>query len=178
VNNVEININTRTNMHNELHTWGHFAVNAHHYFIGIIIALVILFFGGWIVADQLRQNRKRLESKVDWLESVIEDNMKLLVRISSRGWDKSVEATLLNELGNYALHRNQLGKAMKSYQRSLSIRMEIVDHEGMATSMNNIGIVAHRRGDLKEAARMWRESVRIKRNNGLPIDQWLIDKGY
>jgi hypothetical protein len=63
-------------------------------------------------------------------------------------------------------------------RESLAIKREIGDRKGEASSLHNLGNIADARGDLAEAEKLWRESVRIEREIGIPINQWFIDKGY
>jgi hypothetical protein len=55
---------------------------------------------------------------------------------------------------------------------------EIGDRKGEADSLGNLGTIAYTRGDLAEAERLHRESLAIKREIDIPIDQWFIDNGY
>jgi hypothetical protein len=45
-------------------------------------------------------------------------------------------------------------------------------------SLNDLGNIAKRLGDQEEAHRCYTDAVRIMREIGVPIAQWLIDEGY
>ena len=92
--------------------------------------------------------------------------------------DRKGKAASLNKLGNIARKRGDLDVAERLYRESLAITKEIDDRGGEATLLKNLGSIADRRGDQDEAHRCYTESVRIKREIVIPIDQWLIDKGY
>ncbi|HIF16469.1 MAG TPA: tetratricopeptide repeat protein, partial [Candidatus Poseidoniales archaeon] len=81
-------------------------------------------------------------------------------------------------LGNAAELAGRTNTSQQHYLRALETFRKNGDRQGEAASLNNLGNIADTRGDLAEADRLWRESVRIKREIGVPIDQWLIDKGY
>jgi len=49
---------------------------------------------------------------------------------------------------------------------------------GEQSSLNNLGLIMNSKGQHDEERRMYTEAVRIRREIGIPIDQWLIDKGY
>ncbi len=52
------------------------------------------------------------------------------------------------------------------HRESLAIKREIGDRHGESQSLDNLGIVAGRHGDLDEAERLCRESLAIKREVG------------
>ena len=64
------------------------------------------------------------------------------------------------------------------YRESLAIKREIGDREGEANVLNSLAILAEIRNDPTEQRRLNTEAVRIRREIGIPIDQWFIDNGY
>ena len=52
------------------------------------------------------------------------------------------------------------------HRESLAIKIEIGNREGEAISLNNLGLIAEKRGDLDGAERLYRESLAIDREIG------------
>ena len=69
-------------------------------------------------------------------------------------------------LGNAAKLAGRTHSAQQHYLRALETFRKNGDRQGEATSLNNLGLIARRRGDLAEAERLQRESLAIKREIG------------
>lgn len=92
--------------------------------------------------------------------------------------DRRGEADSLSYLGFVAMQRDDLEEAGRLLEEALAIDQEIGDPLGEITSLFDLGAVALQRGDLEEAERLYRESVRISNDMKVPLDPWLVDKGY
>ena len=91
--------------------------------------------------------------------------------------DRRGEGLSLYNLGNIAEKRGDLAEAERLHRESLAIRREIGDRQGEAASLSGLGNSLLNRNE-DERHRCYTESVRIKREIGIPINQWYIDNGY
>ncbi len=66
---------------------------------------------------------------------------------------------------------------MRDILNNATIMKEIGNREGEASSLNNLGSIAKKRGDLDEARSFYTECVRIRREIGIPIDPF-TENGY
>jgi predicted ATPase/class 3 adenylate cyclase len=80
-------------------------------------------------------------------------------------------AKALNGAGLLAYSQGDFPSARSLYEQSLSIRQEIGDRWGIASSLNNLGGVAQHQGDYASAQAFYEESLAMKREIG---DQWGI----
>ena len=55
-------------------------------------------------------------------------------------------------------------------RESLAIKREIGDRKGEASSLNNLGNIAQKRGDLAEAKQLHLQSLAIMQEIGIPVD--------
>ncbi len=58
-----------------------------------------------------------------------------------------------------------LAKAREGFLRSLNIRKEVGDKEGMTIDLRNLGKLSRVQGDLATACSYWRECVEIFRGS-------------
>ena len=91
--------------------------------------------------------------------------------------DRQGEAGSLQGLGYIAKRQGDLAEAERLYRESLAINREIGDRQGEADSLINLGNTLLNR-NMDERHRCYTEAVRIRREIGIPIDQWFIDNGY
>ena len=64
------------------------------------------------------------------------------------------------------------------YGESLEIALEIGDRDIETNVYCSLGFINWWRGDLEEAARLFREYVRIRNENQMPLSEWIIENGY
>ena len=64
------------------------------------------------------------------------------------------------------------------HRESLAINREVGYRDGEAMSLIHLGNIISDNGNMDEGHRCYTEAVRIQREIGLPVDQWLIDNGY
>ncbi|MBV9598570.1 MAG: tetratricopeptide repeat protein [Chloroflexi bacterium] len=99
-------------------------------------------------------------------EARLNDALALLTRGEA---DDSTIALVLVNLGNVAWERGDLGLAELRYQDSLEIRRRLVDsgrseeQAGVASCLNNLGIVESDRGNFDKALDWHRKSLSIRR---------------
>ncbi len=60
-------------------------------------------------------------------------------------------ANACNNIGYAYMHKGDISSAIKYYQQSLKIRMEIKDNNGIAQSLVNIGYLLEQKGDIAKA---------------------------
>ena len=60
----------------------------------------------------------------------------------------------------------------------MAFKRESGDRKGEANSLGNLGIIAWDRGDLDESERLFRESIRIKNEIGIPLSDSFVEHGY
>ena len=71
-------------------------------------------------------------------------------------------ANLASSQGDYTTSRSL-------HEQSLALRREIGDQRGIAASLNNLGLIAHRLGDYPASLSFHEQSLAIKRELG---DRW------
>ena len=70
-------------------------------------------------------------------------------------------ATSLNNIGYVYNNHGNFSKALDYYLRSLKIRKDIEDQEGISESINNIAYIYNSRGDVSKALEYYRKSLKI-----------------
>lgn len=77
-------------------------------------------------------------------------------------------ATALNNLAYVEENKTNIGEAIQSYEKSLSIFRDIHDSVGIAMVLNNLGFISKSSGDLSKAIGYYQQSAEINklvRNN-------------
>jgi adenylate cyclase len=75
-------------------------------------------------------------------------------------------AGALNIQGNSLMNRGYLIKALEHFQRSMKLREQIGDENGVASSLNNIGIIYHDQEDLDKALHYYQRSLDLFKKTG------------
>jgi hypothetical protein len=78
-------------------------------------------------------------------------------------WLKQLAADIYGNLAGRAQQEGMLAKAREGFLRSLKIRKEVGDKEGMTIDLRNLGKLSRVEGDLATACSYWRECVEIFR---------------
>jgi tetratricopeptide (TPR) repeat protein len=78
-------------------------------------------------------------------------------------WLKQLAADIYGNLAGRAQQEGMLAKAREGFLRSLNIRKEVGDKEGMTIDLRNLGKLSRVEGDLATACSYWRECVEIFR---------------
>ncbi|MFN8549606.1 MAG: tetratricopeptide repeat protein [Candidatus Eisenbacteria bacterium] len=79
------------------------------------------------------------------------------------GGEPASRARALNGAANLAFTQSDYPAARALHEESLSLRREIDDRNGIATSLNNLGSIAYFSGDLAQARALIEESLAIRR---------------
>jgi tetratricopeptide (TPR) repeat protein len=69
-------------------------------------------------------------------------------------------------LGNLTLHQGDIDAARALFEESLALRRELGDTRGIATVLNNLGVVAMEQGDTDAARALYEESLTLRRELG------------
>jgi tetratricopeptide (TPR) repeat protein len=77
--------------------------------------------------------------------------------------DKSMQATILNNIANIYEKKDELDKALGYYEESL--RLE-TDEKEKATTYNNIAIIYVNKGDYQKAVEYFQKAIEIKERYG------------
>ena len=91
---------------------------------------------------------------------------QLMETAATRKGLKKEIAAALNLEGNAAYNKGDLDQAMELHTRSLAIRMEIGDADGISRSLLNIGNVYRRRGEHQQALDHLGRSMKMKEQLG------------
>jgi tetratricopeptide (TPR) repeat protein len=95
-----------------------------------------------------------------WVEQLCQDTLLL------EGISPANVADLYTRLGVIAVERGDYRNALEWHRKSTSIREEIGDRHGLATSFHELGMVAHRQGDFDQAMDSYRKSLAISEELG------------
>ena len=68
----------------------------------------------------------------------------------------------LNNIAFLAQNHGDISKALEYYHKSLKIREEIKDKEGISASLNNIGAIYDNHGDILKALEYYHKSLKIQ----------------
>lgn len=90
------------------------------------------------------------------------------------------KADALNNLGFLYLNKGKIETALEFYYKSLKIREQIQDFEGLATSYNSIGSIYSNQGELEKAKDFFEKSLAMRKILGAPqgIAYTLNNIGY
>lgn len=78
-------------------------------------------------------------------------------------------AHTLNFMGNAALARGDMAEASRLYARSLVLRHEMGDREGLAAPLEGLAAVAGRLGKLERAYRLYGAAEALRDSIGSPL---------
>jgi tetratricopeptide (TPR) repeat protein len=101
--------------------------------------------------------------------------------------NKEAEARSLFSLGAVAEKQGILAEAERLYRECWGLAISLGSHgeadilqslENIAQTLQELGTVAHSNGNYDEQRHRYSEAVRIRRDIGIPIEQWFIDNGY
>ena len=92
--------------------------------------------------------------------------------------DLQGQADVLNNLATLAFSENKLAEAERLYQESLANYRDSGYRAGEARVLANLGKFYNDKGQHDESRRYNTEAVRIRREIGIPIEQWYIDNGF
>ncbi len=85
----------------------------------------------------------------------------------SAGWT-ALALTCLTHLGNLHLESGDLATANSFHRRSLALIRQTQDRRNLWVALNNLGLVSHQLGRLREAEELQTEAVRAARRAGVP----------
>jgi len=94
------------------------------------------------------------------------NNLERIATLPSETDTRLERAWLYNTLGSAYLHQSQYDLAIEHFQRSLALREELGDTQGVATLYNNLGVVHYYRGDYEAARQCYQQSFDSKREIG------------
>ena len=80
--------------------------------------------------------------------------------------DPQSTALVLHNFGNLLYSRGDYEQALEYYQRSLKIKEELGNREGMAKSVHQIGIIQQERGNYEQALEYYERSLKISEELG------------
>ena len=75
-------------------------------------------------------------------------------------------AGALNDIGYYYKHQGDIPQAIENYQKSLKIREDIGDSEGISITLNNIGVIYKNQGNIPKALEFHQKSLKIQEEIG------------
>ncbi|MGH2411012.1 MAG: ATP-binding protein, partial [Chloroflexota bacterium] len=87
------------------------------------------------------------------------------------GGQDAARATALNGAGALAYYQGEYERARSLYESSLSLRRELADTRGVASTLGNLGGVADSQGEYERAWALYEESLALRRELE---DQWGI----
>ena len=105
-----------------------------------------LYFNQGLMCYDLRKFEKSAQS--------YEKGVELFYRYKKHELNTGGEASLLNNLGNTFIALGKLDKARYLHMRAYGIRKQIhggKDHNSIARSLNNFGLISEEEGNIKEA---------------------------
>ncbi len=79
---------------------------------------------------------------------------------------KKLKATILNNTGNIYFNQGNYPLALEYWQKSLRIREEIGDKQGIGSSLSNIGVIYLNQGDAPLALEYYQKSLKIQSGIG------------
>jgi non-specific serine/threonine protein kinase len=98
----------------------------------------------------------------------------------ARGWlsrllaaspdaEAATRAKALNWIGIFSWKQGDYAAAQAAYERSLAMRRELGDRQGVGAVLNNLGLLAYEHGDYRSARALHEESLAVDRELG---DRW------
>jgi serine phosphatase RsbU (regulator of sigma subunit)/Tfp pilus assembly protein PilF len=117
----------------------------------------------------------------EWVSSFIERKLKTQLSIPISEFYKRALAVALNNTGYFYNHnKGQALKALEYYHKSLKLKEELGEQEGVANSLNNIGAIYRVQGDIPKALEYYHKSLKIQEEIGSKrgIASSLVNIGY
>jgi serine phosphatase RsbU (regulator of sigma subunit)/Tfp pilus assembly protein PilF len=93
--------------------------------------------------------------------SSLEHYMNVLILVEEIKDKQSILKKVYNSLGNVYMYLSDYPKSLRYHLKSLEIKEELNDQEGIAKSYNNIGTVYHKLGELNKAKEFYIKSFEI-----------------
>jgi tetratricopeptide (TPR) repeat protein len=116
--------------------------------------------GGFLSALNLTAEEK--EARIAVIEDILVDYGPLY----SDRRDRRVEGRLLDRLTFFHYSLGDYRQAEEYCQQSLKIAQELDDRSGIASSLNNLGVIADFRGDYEQAEDYHQQSLKIAQELG------------
>ena len=101
-------------------------------------------------------------SKYDQAQQLLEKLRGILHNINELNNRKSLEAMILNLLGNILMQKGNLTQAKEFFDHSCRLDKELENWHGLAMTLNSLGGVLEQLGDLDKAVEAFRQSAEIK----------------
>ena len=79
---------------------------------------------------------------------------------------RKLSADARGNLARLAFERDDLGAAALEFQRLLEVHEDLAFKPGIATDLDNLAVIAQRRGDMKAACTAWTRSMTLYREIG------------
>lgn len=108
------------------------------------------------------------QGDLDWAVRLFEQGLAMCRK---EGRKTRVALMLSEQLGGTALGQENYERAAELFYESLALMRELDDKNGVASVLNDLGILAHAQGDYKRAAVFFDESMLLARRLG---NKWLI----
>ncbi len=93
--------------------------------------------------------------------SSLEHYMNVLILVEEIKDKQKILKKVYNSLGNVYMYLSDYPKSLRYHLKSLEIKEELNDQEGIAKSYNNIGTVYHKLGELNKAKEFYIKSFEI-----------------
>ncbi len=113
----------------------------------------------------------RLQGKYSEARAYYEESLDLAATITDSPTRQKARAHALKGAGTVATWQGEYAMARELNQESLALRRELGDTPGVATLLNNLGIIARFQRDLVGARQMNEEIWPLSRN-GRPLGSW------
>jgi len=97
--------------------------------------------------------------------NIIEQNLKNNPNEKVKKSLLKISSGAYGNLGSYYLNKDD-NKALKYFNKSLKISKKVNNKEGIATALNNMGIIYHNIGDIPKALEYFNKSLRIQEEIG------------
>ena len=102
-----------------------------------------------------------------WVADFVEKKLKEEHPQTVKLYFKKSLAIALNNTGYYYNHnKGEILKALEYYHKSLKIKEELGEREGVANSLNNIGAIYRVQGDIPKALEYYHKSLKIQEEIG------------
>jgi len=145
-------------------------VNAHMAIKAIAMLLLQFFVLNCFAAQIHQKDLSTLNAQAEKLVNSSPDKailiLKEVLKEMDASGDRPLKAKVLKNLGNAQYHLSNYRQSLEYYEQALKIYRELEDQEGIASMLNNSGLLFELRGDYSLALQRYNEASAIFAKTG------------
>lgn len=137
------------------------------YYTLTILIILLSGYSGYALNEELTPLEKNINKAEELMESSPEESIRLLKEAlnNTLGSElKGERAKVLKLLGIVHYYEQNFRQSHEYFEQSLGLYRELNDQQGIASILNNTGLIYERQGDFSTALKRYREATSILTN--------------